>query len=239
MQTQELYKLFLHASGISTDTRDIKQDSIFFALKGENFNGNKFAKEAIEAGAKYAVIDQEEYATESKCILVKDVLKKLQELANFHRTSLNTPIIGITGSNGKTTTKELMRNCLSQKFNVYATPGNFNNHLGVPLSLLEITTAHEIAIIEMGANHLNEIAFLCEIANPNFGYITNFGKAHLEGFGSIEGIIKGKSEMYNYLSKNNGIVFTNPKDLVQTRLTKELNQIPFANSIQFKKAIKC
>jgi len=207
---------------------------MYFALKGENFNGNKFAEEALNTGALFAIVDEVEYQTSNKTILVKDVLQTLQSLATHHRNELDIPIIALTGSNGKTTTKELIREVLNQKYNVSATKGNLNNHIGVPLTLLSMTPETEIGIVEMGANHLKEIEFLCDITQPNFGYITNFGKAHLEGFGSLEGIIKGKSEMYQYLSKTNGIAFTNPKDSIQTRLTKDLNRIPFADSIQFK-----
>jgi UDP-N-acetylmuramoyl-tripeptide--D-alanyl-D-alanine ligase len=176
---------------------------MFFALKGENFNGNKFASDAIKKGAKYAIIDQIEYKESENYILVDDVLKTLQDLASYHRNYLKIKIIALTGSNGKTTTKELINTVLSQQFNTTATIGNLNNHIGVPLTLLSMNASTEIGIVEMGANHQKEIEFLCGIANPDFGYITNFGKAHLEGFGGIEGVIKGKSELYNYLKNAN------------------------------------
>jgi UDP-N-acetylmuramoyl-tripeptide--D-alanyl-D-alanine ligase len=235
MKIEALYKLYKQSYLVDTDTRLIRKNTLYFALKGENFNGNTFAEEALRKGASYAIIDDIDYQASSKTILVKDVLKTLQSLANHHRKILDIPIISLTGSNGKTTTKELIKEVLKQKYNITATKGNLNNHIGVPITLLSMTPETEIGIIEMGANHLKEIEFLCKITQPNFGYITNFGKAHLEGFGSVEGIIQGKSEMYNSISKTNGIVFTNPEDPVQMRLTKQLNQIPFTNSIQFIK----
>ncbi|HEY0030685.1 MAG TPA: UDP-N-acetylmuramoyl-tripeptide--D-alanyl-D-alanine ligase [Bacteroidia bacterium] len=195
----QLYSTFLKNPLVCTDTRDIKPRAIFFALKGGNFNGNKFAEQALNAGCSFAVIDEEEYKKDERCILVKDVLTALQELAHHHRNQLTIPVIGITGSNGKTTSKELINAALSQKFNVLATKGNLNNHIGVPLTLLSITKEHEIAIIEMGANHQGEIALLCRIAEPDFGIITNIGKAHLEGFGGLEGVKKGKSELFDFI----------------------------------------
>lgn len=217
MKINNLHKLFLTCNSICTDTRTIKKDDLFFALKGEHFNGNKFAENAITKGAKYTVVDEEEYVINSDYILVDDVLNTLQQLARYHRTYLNLKIIALTGSNGKTTTKELIKYVLQKKYNTIATKGNLNNHIGVPLTLLSMDKNTKIAIVEMGANHLNEIEFLCDIVNPDFGYITNFGKAHLEGFGSIEGVIKGKSELYNHLKQNDKIIFINTDDVIQTK----------------------
>lgn len=208
----ELYKTYLQYPYISTDTRNIKQDSLFFALKGEKFNANQFAADALKKGAKYAVIDEEKYKINDNYILVDDVLQTLQKLATYHRQQLQIPVIAIVGSNGKTTTKELLTSVLKQKYNVLATPGNFNNHIGLPLTILQITPAHELAIIEMGANHVNENAFLCDIALPSMGIVTNNGKDHLEGFGSMEGVIASNMELFTFLAKNNGIAFINKHD---------------------------
>ncbi|WP_353126616.1 UDP-N-acetylmuramoyl-tripeptide--D-alanyl-D-alanine ligase [Parapedobacter pyrenivorans] len=207
MEPASLYPYFLAHPAISTDTRNIQPNSLFFALKGENFNGNAFAAEAIEKGARYAVIDEPQYQTDERFLLVTDVLTALQELARHHRYQLRIPIVGITGTNGKTTTKELIHAVLSQQFNTLATIGNLNNHIGVPLTMLAITQQTEIAIIEMGANHVGEIALLCGIAQPTHGLITNVGKAHLEGFGSFEGVKKAKGELYDYLATHNGTLF--------------------------------
>ena len=207
MTIEKLHQLFLKYPQVCTDTRNIQPNCIFFALKGPNFNGNKFASEAIRNGAAYAIVDEEKYMTGESFVLVEEVLKTLQQLANFHRNYCKAKIIGLTGSNGKTTTKELIYAVLSKKYNTIATKGNLNNHIGVPLTLLNIKADTEIAIIEMGANHIKEIEFLCNIAEPDFGYITNFGKAHLEGFGGIEGIIKGKSELYDHLIANKKFIF--------------------------------
>lgn len=232
METAKLYELFRSSNGITTDTRTIEKDSIFFALKGDNFNGNAFAQNALEKGASFAIIDEEEFKISEKTILVADVLEALQKLANFHRKQLNTPILSLTGSNGKTTTKELINAVLSQKYKTTATVGNLNNHIGVPLTLLSLTEQTEFGIIEMGANHQKEIAFLSNITEPNFGYITNFGKAHLEGFGGIEGVIKGKSELYTFIKDNNQKVFVNTNDTIQKELTQGMNTIPFGSSTQ-------
>ncbi len=205
---------------------------MFFALKGENFNGNTYAKDALKSGSKYAIIDEEEFVTSKKTILVKNVLEILQKLSTYHRIFLNTPVIALTGSNGKTTTKELINIVLSKKYKTTATVGNLNNHIGVPLTLLSMTNDTEIGIVEMGANHQKEIEFLCNIAKPDYGLITNYGKAHLEGFGGIEGIIKGKSEMYNYLIENNKTAFINAKDPIQVEKTYSLNKITFGDSKQ-------
>ena len=215
MKIQDLHSAFLANPSISTDTRKIKTNDIFFALKGENFNGNLYAQKALDSGASLVIIDEEEYILNDRTILVKDVLTALQELANFHRKYCSAKIISLTGSNGKTTTKELINTVLSKTYKTVATKGNLNNHIGVPLTLLTIQPDTEIAIVEMGANHLKEIEFLCKIAEPDFGYITNFGKAHLEGFGGIEGVKKGKSELYDYLILNNKSIFLNADDQIQ------------------------
>lgn len=202
-----IYKIYRQHPEICIDTRQISVGCIFFALKGPNYNANEFALNALNNGAAYAIVDEEKYVLDERFILVQDSLKCLQELANFHRKKLNCPIIGITGTNGKTTSKELCYEVLSQKYKVTATKGNLNNHIGVPLSLLSISTDTEIAIIEMGANHLGEIEFLCSLAEPTHGIITNIGKAHLEGFGSVEGVIKTKTELYNFLSEKRAPIF--------------------------------
>lgn len=231
MDIRDLHALYKETHLVDTDTRKIREGSIFFALKGENFNGNKFAAQALEKGARYAVIDEVEYATHDRLILVEDVLKALQQLANYHRNSLRAPIISMTGSNGKTTTKELIHAVLKTQFNAEATLGNLNNHIGVPLTLLSFTEATDIGIVEMGANHQKEIEFLCNIAEPNYGYITNFGKAHLEGFGGVEGVIKGKSELYTFLRENDQTVFVNPEDEKQFELTEGMQRILFGNTV--------
>jgi len=216
MSTEDLYEIFLRSNGVVTDSRKITNNCIFFSLKGAFFNGNEYAKSAVDKGALVAVVDEEiYYQKKENFIFVENSLIALQQLANYHRKRLNTKIIGITGSNGKTTTKELINSVLKTKFKTYCTKGNLNNHIGVPLSLLEISDDTEFAIIEMGANHLGEINLLSKIAEPNYGYITNFGNAHLEGFGSNEGVIKGKSELYDFLRKNSGFIFYNSDDVKQ------------------------
>ncbi len=225
METDKLYKLISNKK-IITDSRKIDIGCVFFALKGDNFNGNKFAKDALKKGASLAIVDEEIYKSDDT-ILVDDVLTCLQKLASYHRKKLNIPIIAITGSNGKTTTKELISAVLLKKYKVTSTIGNLNNHIGVPLTLLSMTKKTEVGVVEMGANHPHEIEFLCDIVKPNYGYITNFGKAHLEGFGSLEGVIKAKSELYNYLKKNNEKVFVNSQDRIQIKQTKGLNKIAF------------
>jgi len=227
MEINELHALFLECSSASTDTRKITKNTMFFALKGDNFNGNLYAKQAIQEGAKYAIIDDESYFNSSQTILVKDVLTTLQQLASFHRSYLKTPIIALTGSNGKTTTKELINATLSKKYHTVATKGNLNNHIGVPLTLLLMDKLTEIGIVEMGANHQKEIEFLCSLAKPDYGLITNFGKAHLEGFGGVEGVIKGKSELYDFLIKNNKTIFVNANDPIQVEKTKQVNIFTF------------
>jgi len=237
MNIEQLYKLYTQTYLVDTDTRKIRKGSIYFALKGENFNGNKFAIDALKNGANYAIIDEDEFNTHPNSILVNNVLETLQQIANFHRNQLDIPIISLTGSNGKTTTKELINGVLSHKYKTTATVGNLNNHIGVPLTLLSMTPTTEIGIVEMGANHLKEIDFLCKIAEPNYGFITNFEKAHLEGFGSVEGIIKGKSELYNFLRNNNGIAFINSDDELQVKQSTGINSIFFnKNNIQFIEA---
>lgn len=217
MKIDQLYQLFLKSKGIATDTRSIRTNQIFFALKGDNFNGNTFAWQAIKKGAGYAVIDEEEHAQGDRYIVVSDVLKTLQDLATHHRKALGLPILAITGSNGKTTSKELIYAVLRKKFNTLATAGNLNNHIGVPLTLLSLKSETEFGIIEMGANHPGEIKMLCEIALPDYGYITNFGKAHLEGFGSLEGVVKAKSELYDHLKAREKHIFFNADDEIQRK----------------------
>jgi UDP-N-acetylmuramoyl-tripeptide--D-alanyl-D-alanine ligase len=202
-----LYAHYLKHRSISTDTRNITAGCLFFALKGENFNAHTFVEQALQLGASYVVIDEAAFQLDERCLLVDDVLTALQELAKHHRRQLNIPVIGLTGSNGKTTTKELLKAVLAEKYNTFATKGNLNNHIGVPLSILSIHKEVEIAVVEMGANHQREIEFLCEIAQPTHGLITNIGMAHLDGFGGFEGVKKGKAELYAYLKQNNGTVF--------------------------------
>lgn len=214
MTTQQLYQIYLKHPVICTDTRKITSSCLFFALRGENFNANEFALKALDDGASFAVIDDGRYAINDRCILVDDVLGSLQELARFHRRQLDIPVIGITGTNGKTTTKELINSVLSQHFKTYATIGNLNNHIGVPLTLLSIKEDYDIAVVEMGANHQKEIEFLCSIAQPTHGLITNVGKAHLEGFGGIEGVRIAKGELYDYLAKSGGTVFLNSDNAI-------------------------
>jgi UDP-N-acetylmuramoyl-tripeptide--D-alanyl-D-alanine ligase len=231
MNIAQLYQLYSETYLVDTDTRKIRKGSMFFCLKGDNFNGNEFAADALKSGANYVVIDEEKYKIDSKTILVENVLETLQKLANFHRKQLTIPIISLTGSNGKTTTKELINAVLSKKYATAATTGNLNNHIGVPLTLLSMTPKTEIGIVEMGANHLKEIEFLCKIAEPTYGLITNFGKAHLEGFGNVEGVIKAKSELYDFLRLNKGIVFINTDDELQVKQSAGINAIEFNNNV--------
>jgi UDP-N-acetylmuramoyl-tripeptide--D-alanyl-D-alanine ligase len=205
----KIYRKFLEVKSITSDTRSVQTGAIFFALKGEKFNGNLFAKQALESGASMAVVDEDIFDTDDRIIKVDDVLQSLQQLANAYRRTFNIPLIAITGSNGKTTTKELMRDVLAKKYRVHATKGNLNNHIGIPLTLLSMPEDCEIAIIEMGANHQQEIASYCKFTEPTHGLITNMGKAHLEGFGSEEGVIKGKKELYDYLKASGGKAFVN------------------------------
>ena len=224
-----IYNCYLQSSEVSTDTRKLSKGCFFVALKGDNFDGNTFSVSALEAGAAFVLMDDTKlYAEPSlnpyldRILLVDDALKSLQELATHHRQKLNLPILALTGSNGKTTTKELLHATLSQKFNCAATLGNLNNHIGVPLTLLRMDQSTELGIVEMGANHQKEIEFLCQIAEPNFGYITNYGKAHLEGFGGVEGVINGKSELIDYLRQTNGRMFVQSTDLEQLRRTQDM-----------------
>ena len=228
MTIENIHQLFLECDKVSIDTRKIETNSFFLAIKGEHFDANTFAKEALENGAKYVIIDNDDYYIDDRTILVENSLKTLQELAKHHRNFLKIPIIALTGSNGKTTTKELINVVLAKKFNTKATIGNLNNHIGVPLTLLTFNSETEIGIVEMGANHQKEIEFICEIAQPDYGYITNFGKAHLEGFGGVEGVIKGKSEMYTYIFKNNKTVFVNLDDEIQNTKTTNFKRITFS-----------
>ncbi|MEJ7643409.1 MAG: UDP-N-acetylmuramoyl-tripeptide--D-alanyl-D-alanine ligase [Chryseolinea sp.] len=219
MEIEKLYSFFLESRQVSTDTRKIIPGSMFFALKGDRFNANEFAEEALAQGARYAVVDESAYQLNDQCLLVTDVLQTLQQLAAFHRTKLNIPIIGLTGSNGKTTSKELINAVLSRKFNTYATKGNLNNHIGVPLTLLAIDSTIDIAVVEMGANHLGEIALLSSIANPTHGLITNIGKAHIGTFGGFENIIRAKSELYQHLINNGGKVFINSSNTILANMS--------------------
>lgn len=220
MNVISFYPLFLKAAKVIIDSRKIEKDDLFFAFSGETFNAATLAESAIEKGALAVIVEQKEFENEQKNIFfVPSTIKFLQDLAKHHRNQLDIPIIGLTGSNGKTTTKEVIHAVLSQKYNVQYTFGNLNNHIGVPLTLLSIKPEHEIAVIEMGANHQKEIEMLCEIAQPNIGYITNFGKAHLEGFGGMEGVIKGKSELYDYLIDNKQTILVNEQDPVQVQKT--------------------
>jgi UDP-N-acetylmuramoyl-tripeptide--D-alanyl-D-alanine ligase len=225
MDNKSLHSKFLSCASVAIDTRKIVPNVLFFAIKGSNFDGNTFAAEALKLGASYVVIDNADYYVDERTIVVSDALIALQELATFHRKYLSIPIIALTGSNGKTTTKELFQAILSKKFNSKATVGNLNNHIGVPLTLLSFTEETEIGIVEMGANHQKEIEFLCSIAQPDYGYITNFGKAHLEGFGGVEGVIAGKSEMYTYFKATNRKVFVNLDDSIQSSKTINFDRI--------------
>ena len=227
MDIPHIHGLFLKCNSLAIDTRKIAPNSLFVAIKGENYDANTFAKEAIEKGASYVLIDNADYFIDSRTVLVEDSLIALQELAKFHRQYLKLPIIALTGSNGKTTTKELINVVLSKKYNTKATVGNLNNHIGVPLTLLSFDEKAEIGIVEMGANHKKEIAFLCDLAQPDYGYITNFGKAHLEGFGGVEGVIQGKSEMYDFLFKNDKLAFINLEDPIQVAKSRTMNFYSF------------
>ena len=229
MNIQKIHKLFLVSNSVSIDSRNIKPNDVFFAIKGLNFDGNKFAVQAIENGASHVISDDLEISKISdKIIYVNDSIQTLQELANFHRKFIDTKIIAITGSNGKTTSKELIFSVLKSRYKTIATKGNLNNNLGVPLTILSMNKETEIGIVEMGANHLKEIDFLCKIVEPDFGYITNFGNAHLEGFKSLEGVIRGKSELYNYLRDNDKVIFYNSENVKQSSI---LNN--YSNSFSF------
>lgn len=228
---EEIYSLYLKSRKVFTDSRNAKEGGIFVALKGDRFDANDFALKAIADGADYAIVDRTDLKGAEKCIWVPDVLKTLQDLANYHRKQLTIPVLGITGTNGKTTTKELIAAVLSQKYNVLATQGNLNNHIGVPLTLLSITDKHEFAVIEMGANHPGEIDFLCNIAEPDYGIITNVGKAHLEGFGSFEGVKQTKSELYRHIERKGKGIFINVDNA-------HLKELSVNNGVKFTYAIK-
>ncbi|HTI60364.1 UDP-N-acetylmuramoyl-tripeptide--D-alanyl-D-alanine ligase [Mucilaginibacter sp.] len=239
MTTEQLYQIYLKHPVISTDTRKITPGSLFFALKGDKFDANSFAGQAIAAGAAYAIIDNAAYRLGEQYILVDDVLTALQDLARHHRRQLTISVIGLTGTNGKTTTKELISAVLSQHFNAYATQGNLNNHIGVPLTILSINSAHEAAVIEMGANHQKEIGLLCTISQPTHGLITNVGKAHLEGFGGVEGVKKGKGELYDYMKATNGITFVNSDstDLMAMQYARSLKNVVMYGSIDLENLV--
>jgi UDP-N-acetylmuramoyl-tripeptide--D-alanyl-D-alanine ligase len=228
MTIEALHTIFLKSSGVIIDTRKIIKNSFFIAIKGENFDANTFTEKALDLGASYVIIDNKHYYIDERTIIVENCLVTLQKLAQFHRQYLAIPIIALTGSNGKTTTKELIKQVLSEKYKTIATIGNLNNQIGVPLTLLSLKVDTEIGIIEMGANHQKEIEFLCELAKPDFGYITNFGKAHLEGFGGIKGVIKGKCEMYAFLKSNHKKVFVNIDDALQLEKTEGIDKITFS-----------
>lgn len=224
MSTAELYQKYLECGKVSTDTRQITPGSVFFALKGPSFDGNQFAGEALSKGARYAVVDDPRSATPTQCLLVDDALKALQDLARHHRAQLKIPVIGLTGSNGKTTSKELVAAVLSTTFRTYATRGNLNNHIGVPVTILSVGPDVEMAVVEMGANHVGEIAFLSSIANPTHGFITNIGKAHIGTFGGFENIIRGKSELYQHLLTHDGIVFINSQNPILFNMAKRFKK---------------
>ena len=230
MDIKEIYALFQQQSTICTDSRKITNGAIFISLKGDNFNGNKYALKAISEGCSYAIVDEKEYDVHQNTILVNNALKTLQDLANYHRNQLTIPLIGITGSNGKTTSKELINAILNSELSCYATKGNLNNHIGVPLSVLEINKQHKIAIIEMGANHQKEINFLCNIAQPTYGVITNIGSAHLEGFGSLQGVIDTKKELYEFIKHNKGHLFVNDEDELLLSISNGISKITYGKS---------
>jgi len=231
MTLEDLYNEYLKSRTVTTDSRKVTPGCLFFALKGETFDGNAYAAQALRDGAALAIIDTPQYNTDSRCVLVKDVLETLQELARYHRAQLTIPVIGITGTNGKTTTKELVHAVLSRRYRTWATQGNFNNHLGVPLTLLSIPADAEIAVVEMGANHPGEIDFLCNIANPDFGLITNVGKAHLEGFGSFKGVIRTKTELYKHLAAMAGTIFVNADNDILMERAEKMGTLPAIPSL--------
>jgi UDP-N-acetylmuramoyl-tripeptide--D-alanyl-D-alanine ligase len=230
MTIPQLYDCFFACKGVSTDTRQITEDCLFIALRGDKFDGNQYAKEALEKGAKYAIVDNSDFAVDNRYLLVNNSLEALQQLAHYHRKQLTIPVVGLTGSNGKTTTKELIAVVLGKKYKTYATKGNLNNHIGVPLTLLAIDKSYEMAVVEMGANHQKEIELLCSIAEPTHGMITNIGKAHLEGFGGIEGVRKGKGELYDWLANSGGTVFVNAANPTLLEMAQERN---FKESVNY------
>jgi UDP-N-acetylmuramoyl-tripeptide--D-alanyl-D-alanine ligase len=227
MKIQQIYSLYGINYSISIDSRNIKPGDVFFGIKGDRTNGNLYAQDAIKKGAIAAVVDDEQISKHDKCIFVSDSLEALQTLATYHRSKLNIPILGITGTNGKTTTKELVASVLDKKFNIHYTQGNFNNHIGVPLTLLGMRPETEFGIVEMGANHQGEIEILCNFAKPNFGIITNIGKAHLEGFGSYEGVIKTKKELYDYIRCTGGKIFVNTDNSLLAELSRNISRITY------------
>ncbi|HEY8659789.1 MAG TPA: UDP-N-acetylmuramoyl-tripeptide--D-alanyl-D-alanine ligase, partial [Hanamia sp.] len=230
MNIDDIYKIYKQFPSVQTDSRKLQKDDLFFALKGPNFNGNNFAKQALETGAAYVFSDEPLPFSDERIIQVKDVLQTLQQLAKFHREQFNIPFIAITGSNGKTTTKELVHEVLSSSYITYTTKGNLNNHIGIPLTILKIEPDAQMAVIEMGANHLKEISGYCEYAQPTHGLITNIGKAHLEGFGSVENVKKGKGELFEYLNINDGIAFVNTDDNAVWELSKKLKNVIYYGS---------
>jgi len=230
MEIKEIYDIFRQCGSITTDTRNISRGTMFFALKGGSFDGNAFAAEALQKGASYCVIDNSQYRTDDRCILVDNVLATMQQLATYHRRQFNIPVLAITGTNGKTTTKELVTAVLSKRYRTHSTQGNFNNHIGVPITLLTMPLDTQIAVVETGANHPGEIDFLCRIAEPDFGLITNVGKAHLEGFGSFEGVINTKTEMYRYLAGKNGRVFVNADDDILMERSSAMSRTTYGQS---------
>ena len=225
VKSNDLYEGFIDSSGVSIDSRTLIPDNIFFAIKGENFDGHDFISQACEKGARYIVSEKQlDFPTKSKVFIVNSTLKKLQDIARIHRRKCNPILIAVTGSNGKTTTKELISRVLSKKYETHTTIGNFNNNIGVPLTLLSMSPKTQISVVEMGASAIGEIKQLCDIAEPNWGYITNFGKAHLEGFGSIEGVVRGKTELYQYLNTNNGNILLNLDDVTQKIHSEKVNR---------------
>ncbi|HOI26287.1 MAG TPA: UDP-N-acetylmuramoyl-tripeptide--D-alanyl-D-alanine ligase [Paludibacteraceae bacterium] len=233
MEIKEIYSLYKAHPSITTDSRNCSENSIFFAMKGVSFNGNEYAQKAIENGCSYAFVDEKQYANGTNILYVEDCLSTLQQLAKFHRLTLGTKIIGITGTNGKTTTKELVSAVLQRKYSTLYTQGNFNNHLGVPLTLLRLTSEHEIAVVEMGANHPGEIRELVEIVRPNYGIITNIGKAHLEGFGSFEGVVKTKAALYEFLRETNGEIFINYDNEILQSISSGIKAFKFGKNSNY------
>ncbi|MDR1779885.1 MAG: UDP-N-acetylmuramoyl-tripeptide--D-alanyl-D-alanine ligase [Tannerella sp.] len=227
MNISDLYQIYLNHPIVTTDSRNCPVGSIFFAIRGDKFDGNNFAAAALEAGAAYAVIDRRRAKTDERMLLVKDTLATLQQLAQHHRRTLGIPVVAITGTNGKTTTKELVSRVLSAKFKTYSTEGNLNNHIGVPLTLLRLTCEYQIAVVEMGANHIGEIRTLADIAQPDYGLITNIGYAHLEGFGSFEGVVRAKGELYDYLRAHGGKIFIRKGDATLQSIASGLEQISY------------
>jgi UDP-N-acetylmuramoyl-tripeptide--D-alanyl-D-alanine ligase len=230
MNIEDIYQVFIKYPSIQTDTRKLQKDDLFFALKGPNFNGNLFSRQALDQGAAYVVADEDLLFDDDRIIYVDDALETLQQLAKFHREQFNIPFIAITGSNGKTTTKELAHEVLSSQFKTYTTKGNLNNHIGVPITILKVKTDAQIAVIEMGANHLKEIEGYCQYAQPTHGLITNIGKAHLEGFGGAENVKKGKGELFEYIKQRNGTVFVNTDDDAVLELSRNLKDIIYYGS---------